>query len=148
MGRLENVSYDTWWEYWNGMENMNHVMWTCSLEPIYPAISPLRHTGCVLALCLYVFLCANQCADFVFVVFFSLCCFLFLYISASVFEHSSNNKLRRFFKSQHFTSIYFVISSRFMWWFSVVFTFRPPQWRLFNILRYFSKTNLKLPSER
>lgn len=78
MGRLENVLYDTWWEYWNGMENMNHVMWTCSLEPISSTIAFTVLLLCVRAcVCLYVFLCTSTLISFLF---------LFLYLQACLSE--------------------------------------------------------------
>lgn len=134
----ENIEME--WKIWTMW--CEHVHLNRYPPPPPPSPSPLCVRACV---CLYIFLCTSTLISFS-VCFFLLCSFFFTFLQAYL-RSSSNNKLRRFFKSQHFTSIYFVISSRFMWWFSVVFTHFAPQWSLFYFF-YISNTNLKLPFER
>lgn len=148
MGRLENVSYDTWWEYWNGMENMNHVMGTCSVEPIssihrllHPRVLHRLHSVRA-SVCLYIYFCAPARWFHFRFIFVALFIFLQPYLRAVAITNCDD------FSSHN-------ISLQFTLWFrhvlcgdSALFSHFAPQWSLLHTLFYFPNTNLKLPFER
>lgn len=146
MGRLENVSYDTWWEYWNGMENMNHVMRTCSLEPISTTATFSISTLCA-CLRVFIYISVHQYADFVFGMVFFCSVRFFLHFCKRIWEAVAITNCDDF--SSHNISLQFTL------WFrhvlcgdSALFSHILPPSGVCSIFFYISNTNLKLPFER